>query len=76
MEGRVGRVDIDASQLGVMVYRLVWVFIMARVAGRASVVGTRRVIGPGGVVVFADKATKMASTNQFFDFILECFTFL
>jgi len=55
---------------------LVWAFIVARVVGRALVVGTRRVIGLGGVVVFADKTAKMASTNQFFDFILECFTFL
>ena len=39
---------------------------MVRVAGRAS----------GGVAIFADKAAEMASTNQFFYFILDCFTFL
>ena len=32
--------------------------------------------GIGRVVIFADKAAEMASTNQFFNFILECFTFL
>ena len=49
---------------------------MARVTGRASVVGTRRVMRSEGVVIFTDKAAKMASTNQFFNFFLECFTFL
>jgi len=56
--------------------QLAWAFVVARVAGRASVVRTRRVIGLGRVVVSVDKAAKMASTNQFFNFILECFTFL
>jgi len=49
---------------------------MARVVGRASVVRTRRVIGSEGVVIFSDKVAEMASTNQFLNFILECFTFL
>jgi len=40
------------------------------------VVGTRRVMGSGGVVISADKTAKMANTNQFFNFILKCFTFL
>jgi len=40
------------------------------------VVRTGRVMGSGGVVIFADKAVEMANTNQFFNFILECFTFL
>jgi len=39
-------------------------------------VRTRRVIGLGRVVVSTDKAAEMASTYQFFNFILECFTFL
>jgi len=59
-----------------MVCGLVGAFIVARVAGRASVVGTRRMMGSGGVIFSADKATKMASTDQFFNFILECFTVL
>ena len=48
---------------------------MATVAGRASVVRTGRVMGSGGVVIFADKAVEMANTNQFLNFILEGFTF-
>ena len=59
-----------------MVCGLVWVFIVARVTGRASVVGTRRMMGSRGVVFSADKAAKVASTHQFFNFILECFTVL
>ena len=47
-----------------------------RVAGKALVVRMRRLIGSGGMVNFSDKATEMANTNQFFNFILECFTFL
>ena len=49
---------------------------MARVAGKALVVRTRMVLGSRGVVIFSDKVAEMASTNQFFNFILECFTFL
>jgi len=49
---------------------------VARVVGRASMVRTRRVMGSGGVVISADKVAEMASTNQFLNFILECFTFL
>ena len=62
--------------MGVMICRLAWAFIVARVAGRASVVRTRRVIGSGRVVVSMDKTVEMANTNQFFNFILECFTLL
>ena len=51
------------SRFGVKVCGLVWAFIVARVAGKASVVETRRVMGSGGVVIFVDKATEMASTN-------------
>jgi len=59
-----------------MVCGLVWAFIVARVAGRESVIGTRRMMGLGGVVFAADKAAKVASSHQFFNFILECFTVL
>jgi len=31
--GRVGRGDVGASQLGVMVCGMAWVFVVARVAG-------------------------------------------
>jgi len=68
--------DIGASRLGVVVSELAWAFIMARVAGRASMVRTRRVIGSGRVVVSMDKAAEMANRNQFFNLVLECFTFL
>jgi len=40
------------------------------------VVGTRRMMGSRRVVFSTDKAAKVASTYQFFDFILECFTVL
>ena len=59
-----------------MVCGLVGAFIVARVAGRASVVRTRRMMGSGGVVFSADKVAEMASTDQFFNLILECFTVL
>ena len=49
---------------------------MARVAGRASVVGTRRMMGSRGMVFSADKVAKVSNTYQFFNFILECFTVL
>jgi len=49
---------------------------VARIAGRASVVRTRRVIGLGRVVVFTDEATEVANTNQLFNLVLECFAFL
>ena len=64
--------------MGVMVCGLVWAFIVARVTGggRASVVATRRMMGSRRVVFSMDKAAKVASTHQFFDFILECFTVL
>ena len=47
---------------------------MTRVIGRASVVETRRMAGSRGVILSADKAAKVASTHQFFDFIPEYFT--
>ena len=62
--------------MGVLVHGLVWVFIVARVTGRVSVVETRRMMGSRRVVFSAHKAAKVASTHQFFDFILECLTVL
>ena len=59
-----------------MVCGLVWAFIVVRVTGRASVVRTRRMMGSRRVIVSADKVAKVASTHQFFDFILECFVVL
>ena len=47
-----------------------------RESREASMVRTRLVIGSGRVVFSADKTAEMVSTNQFFNFILECFTFL
>ena len=46
------------------------------IVAKAPVVRTGRVMGSGGVVIFSDKAAEMANTNQFFNFILECFTIL
>jgi len=46
--------------------------VTARFAGRMSVVGSWR----EWVVVSANEAVEMASTNQFFDFVLKCFTFI
>ena len=39
-------------------------------------VGTRRMMGSRGVVFFANKAAKVSSMYQFFNFILECFIVL
>jgi len=43
----------------------------------SSVVRSRGVAGSrgGGMVISTDEATKVASTDQFFYFILECFAF-
>jgi len=72
----VGRGDIGASRLGVVVSGLAWTFVMARIAGRASVVRTRKVIGSGRVVVSVDEAAEVAKTNQLLNLVLDCFTFL
>ena len=39
-------------------------------------VRTRKVIGSRRVVVFIDEAAEVANTNQLFNLVLECFTFL
>jgi len=49
---------------------------VARVVGRASVVRSRRVMGSRGMIISADEVAKVANTNQFFNFILECFGIL
>jgi len=51
-------------------------FVVARVMGRAFVFRSRRVTGSRGMTIFADEAAKVANMNQFFNFILECFTVL
>ena len=60
-----------------MVGGLVGASVMTRVMWRASMVGSRGVAGSRGrgMVIFADEAAKVASTDQFFYFILECFGF-
>jgi len=52
-------------------------FVVTRIMWRASVVGSRGVAGSRGrgMVNFADETAKVASTDQFFYFILECFAF-
>jgi len=40
------------------------------------VVRSRRVTGSRGMIISADEAAKVANTNQFFNFILECFAVL
>jgi len=49
---------------------------VARVVARASMVRSRRVTGSRGMILSADEAAKVTSTNQFFNFILECFVVL
>jgi len=56
-----------------MVGGLVRTFVVARIAGRASVVRTSKLIGSWRVVVSADEAAEEANTNQFFNLVLECF---
>ena len=50
---------------------------MTSVMWRTFVIGSGGVTGSrgGGVVVSSDEAAKVANTNQFFYFILECFVF-
>jgi len=52
------------------------VSIVARVMGRASMVGARRMTGSRGMILSVDEAAKVTSTQQFFNFILECFVVL
>jgi len=49
---------------------------VARVVERTSVVRSRRVTGSRRMIASADEAAKVTSTNQFFNFILECFAVL
>jgi len=49
---------------------------VARVVARASMVRSRKVTGSRGMIISADEAAKVTSTNQFFNFILECFVVL
>jgi len=46
---------------------------MARVVWRVLMVRSREVTGSRKVIIFADEAAKVTSTDQFFNFILECF---
>ena len=52
-------------------------FVVTGIMWRASVVGSRGVAGSRGrgMVNFADETAKVASMDQFFYFILECFAF-
>ena len=49
--------------MGVLIRGLVWEFIVGRVTGKASVVGTRRMMGSRGVVFSTDKAAKVANMH-------------
>ena len=51
--------------------------VVTEVMWRMSVIGSRGVAGSRGegMVVSTDEAAKVASTDQFFYFILECFAF-
>ena len=68
--------NIGASRLGVLVGGLGRAYVMARVVRRAYVVRARKVMGSRGVIISADEATKVTSTHQFFNFILEWFAVL
>ena len=51
--------------------------VVTGIMWRASVVRSRGVAGSRGrgMVIFADETAKVANTDQFFYFILECFAF-
>ena len=49
---------------------------MARLAGRALVVRTWRVIRSWRMVVSTDETAEVATTNHFFNLVLEWFAFL
>jgi len=55
-----------------MARRLGGTSVTTRIMGRVSVIGSGRM----WVVISVDEATEMASTNQFFDLVLECFAFV
>jgi len=57
------------TSLGLTASGLARTFVVPRIAGRSSVVGSSR------VVVSADEAAEVANTNQFFNLVLECFAF-
>ena len=54
-----------------------WFEFLVGGLGGASVVGSRGVAGSRGrgMVISADETAKVASTDQFFYFILKCFAF-
>ena len=76
-QGRVGRGDVGAGRFGFLVGGLGGASVVTRVMWRASVVGSRGVVRSRGrrMVIFVDETAKVASTDQFFYFILECFAF-
>jgi len=63
---------MSAGRLGVMADGLVRTSVAMRIVGRMSVVGSWRV----WVVFSTDVATEMASMNQLFNLVLECFAFV
>jgi len=75
--GGVGRGDVGAGRFGFLVGGLGGGSVVTGVMLRASVVGSRGVAGSRGrgMVVSTDETATVASTNQFFYFILECFAF-
>ena len=60
-----------------LIVRLGGVGVVMRVIWWMSMVKSRGLTGSrgGGMVVSTDEAAKVASTDQFFYFILECFAF-
>jgi len=56
--------------LGILVSGLGGVSVVARVVWRAPMV--REVTGSRRMIISADEAAKVTSTDQFFYFILEC----
>ena len=62
----------QCGHVGVMACGLVGTSVMAKIARRVLVVRSWRM----WVVVSADEAAEMASTNQFFNLFLECFAFV
>ena len=72
-KGRISRGEVGASRFGILVSGLGRASVVARVVWRAPVVGSRGVTGSRGMIIYANEAAKVTSTDQFFYFILECF---
>jgi len=69
--------DVGVGRFVFLVGGLGEAFVVTRVMWRSSVVRSRGIAGSRGrgMVISTDEMVKVASTDQFFYFILECFAF-